>query len=108
MNKPPCREMRRGILGKGGGGGRRREAPPYRRRARREREGEPLQMDASIRQWWGEEPLVAWVGAVDDATGDISFAVFFPQETAEVYFQVPAGILRPRGVSRALPSRWGP
>lgn len=104
MKKPPCREMLRRILGKAGVWERRRESPPHRlRRPRREREGELLQMDASIHRWFGEEePLAALVGAVDDATGDVPFAAFFPQETAEAYFQVLAGILRHRGVPRAF------
>ena len=102
--KPPCREVLRRILAEAGAWERRREAPRHRlRRPRREREGELLQMDASIHRWFGEEnPLAALVGAVDDATGDVPFAAFFPQETAEAYFQVLAGILRHRGVPRAF------
>src|SRR2546427_7225815 len=102
--KPPCRELLRQILGKAGAWERRREAPRHRlRRPRREHEGELLQMDASIHRWFGEdEPLAALLGAIDDATGDVPFAGFFPQETAEGYFQLLAGILQRRGVPRAF------
>ena len=100
----PCREILRRILHEAGAWERRREAPRHRlRRPRREREGELLQMDASIHRWFGEEePLTALVGAVDDATGDVPFAAFFPQETAEAYFQVLSGILQHRGVPGAF------
>jgi transposase len=102
--KAPCREMLRRILEAAGAWERRREAPRHRlRRPRREREGELLQMDASIHRWFGEEePLAALLGAIDDATGDVPVATFFPQETAEAYFQVLGGIVRFRGVPRAL------
>lgn len=102
--KPPCREGLRRILGQAGAWERRREAPQHRlRRPRREHEGELLQMDASIHRWFGEEaPPVALLGAIDDATGDVPSAVFFPQETAEGYFQLLAGILQRRGIPRAF------
>lgn len=102
--RPPCREMLRRILGEAGAWERRREAPRHRlRRPRREHEGELLQMDASLHRWFGEEePPSALLGAIDDATGDVPFAVFFPQETTEGYFQVLAGILRRRGIPRAF------
>jgi hypothetical protein len=102
--KAPCREVLRRILHEAGAWERRREAPRHRmRRPRREREGELLQMDASIHRWFGEEePLAALVGAVDDATGDVPLAAFFPQETAEAYFHVLSGILQHRGVPGAF------
>lgn len=102
--KPPCREVLRRILGEAGAWERRREAPRHRlRRPRREHEGELLQMDASIHRWFGEdEEPAALVGAIDDATGDVPFAAFFPQETAEAYFHLVAGILQRRGIPRAF------
>lgn len=101
---PPCREVLRRILGEAGAWERRREAPRHRlRRPRREHEGELLQMDASIHRWFGEEePAAALLGAIDDATGDVPFAVFFPQETAEGYFRLLEGILQQRGIPRAF------
>ena len=100
----PCRETLRRVLLEAGLWTRRRRAPKHRlRRPRREREGELLQMDASIHRWFGEDlPLVALLGAVDDATGDVPFAKFCDAETSEGYFDVVAGILRTRGVPQAF------
>lgn len=102
--KAPCREVLRRVLREAGAWERRREAPKHRlRRPRREHEGELLQMDASIHRWFGEDkPLAALLGAIDDATGDVPFAVFFPQETSEGYFELLAGILKRRGIPRAF------
>jgi hypothetical protein len=102
--RPPCREVLRRILGEAGAWERRREAPRHRlRRPRREHEGELLQVDASMHRWFGEDqPLTALLGAIDDATGDVPFAAFFPQETTEGYFQLLAGILQRRGIPRAF------
>lgn len=101
---PPCRETLRQILQSEGLWTRRRHAPAHRqRRPRRDHEGELLQVDASIHRWLGnEESQIALVGAIDDATGDVPYAQFFPQETAEAYFHLLAGILQRRGVPRAF------
>jgi len=99
----PCREMLRRILRDAGVWERRREAPRHRlRRPRREREGELLQLDASIHRWLGEDqPAIALVGAVDDATGEVPDAQFFPTETTEAYLSLLGGILRKRGIPQA-------
>lgn len=100
----PCREMVRRLLREAGVWERRREAPRHRlRRPRREHEGELLQLDASIHRWLGEDqPATALVGAVDDATGDVPDAQFFPAETTEAYFSLLGGILRQRGIPQAV------
>jgi len=100
----PCRETLRRILRNEGLWTRRREAPVHRqRRPRREREGELLQMDASLHRWLGEDqPAIALVGAIDDATGDVPHAEFFPHESTEAYFHLLAGILRRRGIPQAF------
>ena len=102
--KPPSREMLRRILAKAGLWAARRKAPKHRqRRLRREYEGELLQVDASRHAWLGEDQKpIAIVGAVDDATGEVVDAQFFPAETTEAYFSLLKGILRKRGVPRAL------
>jgi hypothetical protein len=99
----PCREMLRRILREAGVWERPREAPRHRlRRPRREREGELLQLDASIHRWLGEDqPAIALVGAVDDATGEVPDAQFFPAETTEAYLSLLGGIVRKRGIPRA-------
>lgn len=101
---PPCRETLRRILREAGVWERRREAPRHRlRRPRREHEGELLQLDASIHLWLGEDqPTLALVGAIDDATGVVADAQFFPAETTEAYFSLMEGILRKWGVPQAI------
>ena len=102
--EPPCREILRRILQEAGMWERRRDAPRHRlRRPRREHEGELLQLDASIHRWLGEDqPAIALVGAVDDATGDVADAQFFPAETTEAYLSLMGGILRKRGIPQAI------
>jgi transposase len=102
--EPPSREMIRRILAKAGLWTARRKAPKHRqRRPRREYEGELLQVDASRHAWLGvDTPPIAIVGAVDDATGHVVDAQFFPAETTEAYLSLLKGILRKRGVPRAL------
>jgi transposase len=101
---PPSREFLRRVLAKAGLWAARRKAPKHRqRRLRREYEGELLQVDASLHAWLGEDQKpIAIVGAVDDATGEVVDAQFFPAETTEAYFSLLKGILRKRGVPRAL------
>ena len=75
----------------------RRRHPKHRlKRPRREREGELLQVDASIHAWLkfaGDERLYALIGAIDDATGRV-WARFEPAETTEGYFRVMEAVLR--------------
>lgn len=75
----------------------RRKHPKHRlKRPRREREGELLQVDASIHAWLqfaGDERLYALIGAIDDATGRV-WARFELAETTEGYFRVMEAVLR--------------
>lgn len=100
----PCRETLRRVLMGAGVWRRRRKAPRHRlRRPRREREGELVQMDASIHAWLGpERSPIALLGAVDDATGDVPYAQFFEAETTEGYFRVMKGIVHARGIPQAV------
>jgi len=102
--KAPCREILRRILDEAGAWEARRRAPKHRlRRPRREHEGELLQLDASMHAWLGEDqPTVALVGAIDDATSNVADAQFFPAETTEAYLSLLGGILRKRGVPRSV------
>jgi transposase len=102
--RPPSREMLRRILAKAGLWAARRKAPKHRqRRPRREYEGELLQVDASRHPWLGvDKPWIAIVGAVDDATGEVVDARFYPAETTEAYLSLLKGILRKRGVPRSI------
>src|SRR5712691_636758 len=82
----------------------RRRAP--RHRARRERmpqAGMLLQVDGSRHQWLGPDgPWLTLVGAIDDATGDVPYALFREQEDAQGYLLLLREVVRRRGVPLAL------
>jgi transposase len=82
--------VRRILLQAGISSPRRRRAPRHRRRRDRyPREGMLLQMDASRHDWLeGRGPYLSLVGAIDDATGKVPWAVFREQEDAQGYFTV--------------------
>lgn len=102
--RPPCREKIRRLLLAEGLWKRRRKAPKHReRRPRREREGEMLQIDASIHRWFGEErPTAALVGAIDDATGMVAGALFAQAETTHAYMTMLRAIVEKRGVPASI------
>lgn len=101
---PPSRESLRAVLKEAGLWERQRKAPKHRqRRARRDYEGEMLQMDGSDHRWFGPEgPTVSLVGAIDDATSEVVAVRFFEGETTESYFWILKEILRKRGVPGAV------
>jgi len=84
---------------------------PQRRRARRHRSrrermpqaGMLLQVDGSRHQWLGPDgPWLTLVGAIDDATGDVPYALFREQEDAQGYLLLLREVVRRRGVPLAL------
>lgn len=82
----------------------RRRAPRHRsRRERMPQAGMLLQVDGSRHQWLGPDgPWLTLVGAIDDATGDVPFAVFREQEDAQGYLLLLQEVVRRRGVPLAL------
>ena len=102
--KPPCRETIRCSLLAAGLWERQRKAARHRqRRARKESEGEMLQVDASLHRWFGKEgPEVALVGAIDDASGVVPGALFVETETTEAYMRLFEIIFEKRGVPLSL------
>ena len=82
-----------------------RRRPP-RHRSRRERmpqAGMLLQVDGSRHQWLGPDgPWLTLVGAIDDATGDVPYALFREQEDAQGYLLLLREVVRRRGVPLAL------
>ena len=83
----------------------RRRRPP-RHRSRRERypeEGMLLQIDGSPHDWLeGRGPWLSLVGAVDDATSKVSYALFREQEDAQGYFLLLEHIVQNQGIPAAL------
>lgn len=95
----------RRILTKAGIKSPRRRRPP-KHRCRRERypqEGMLLQGDGSRHDWLeGRGPYLSLLGAIDDATGTVPYAVFRGQEDAQGYFLLLRGIIQRKGIPLAL------
>ena len=78
---------------------RRRASKRYSRRERYPQEGMLLQIDGSRHDWLeGRGPYLTLVGAVDDATGKVSFALFREQEDAHGYLLMLREIIDHHGV----------
>lgn len=82
----------------------RRRAPRHRsRRERMPQAGMLLQVDGSRHQWLGPDgPWLTLVGAIDDATGGVPYAIFREQEDAQGYLLLLREVVRRRGVPLAL------
>ncbi len=96
--------VRRVLLAGGvGSPRRRRSAKRYRRRERYPQEGMLLQIDGSRHDWLeGRGPYLTLIGAVDDATGTVPFALFREQEDAHGYLIMLKEIIDRHGVPLAL------
>jgi len=83
---------------------RHRRAPKHRcRRERYAQEGMLLQIDGSRHDWLeGRGPYLSLVGAIDDATGTIPYALFREQEDAQGYFMLLSGIIKAKGIPLAV------
>jgi len=92
--------LRRLLRSAGIGSPRKRRSPTHRqRRLARAREGEMLLLDASLHRWLQERgPQLTLLGFLDDATGKVLVAEFFPTEDAHGYFRLLHGLLRRFGV----------
>ena len=82
----------------------RRRAPRHRsRRERMPQAGMLLQADGSRHQWLGPDgPWLTLIGAIDDATGEVPYAIFREQEDAQGYLLVLREVVRKRGVPLAF------
>ena len=82
---------------------RRRASKRYSRRERYPQQGMLLQIDGSRHDWLqGRGPYLTLVGAVDDATGTVPFALFRQQEDAHGYMLMLREIIKGHGVPLAL------
>jgi hypothetical protein len=62
-----------------------------------------LQVDGSRHDWLqGRSPYLTLVGAIDDATGTVPYALFREQEDAQGYFLLLREIIQNKGVPLAL------
>jgi transposase len=96
--------VRRILLGAGINSPRKRHPPKHRsRRERYPQEGMLLQIDASVHAWLEERgPELTLVGAIDDATGKVPYALFVKVEDSRSYFQLLQGIVDRCGIPMAL------
>jgi transposase len=92
------------LLGSGIRSPRKRRPPRHRsRRGRYPKEGMLLQIDGSPHDWLqGRGPSMSLVGAIDDATGKVPYALFREQEDSEGYFLLLEGVVRKQGIPLAL------
>lgn len=83
---------------------RHRRQPKHRcRRERYPQEGMLLQIDGSRHDWLeGRGHYLTLVGAVDDATGTVPYALFREQEDAQGYFWLLREVIRTKGIPLAV------
>jgi hypothetical protein len=81
-----------------------RRVPAHRRRRERApQEGLLLQIDGSRHDWLeGRGPMLTLLGAIDDATGMVSAALFREQEDSQGYFLLLEQVVRTQGIPVAL------
>src|SRR5665811_1262327 len=99
--------LRRLLRSSGIGSPRKRRAPTHRqRRLPRAREGEMLLLDASLHRWLEDRgPQLTLLGFLDDATGKVLVAEFFPTEDARGYFRLLRRLLRLSLIHISEPTR---
>lgn len=96
--------VRRLLVGAGMPSPRHRRPPRHRcRRERMPQEGMLVQVDGSPHRWLEERgPWLTLLLAVDDATGNVPYALFREQEDTVGYFRLMTGIIQRRGIPLAL------
>lgn len=83
----------------------RKRRPPRHRtwRLRRPQSGMLLQIDGSQHDWLeGRGPQLCLIAAIDDATGEVPWALFRPQEDAAGYFLLLQHLSRSHGLPSAI------
>lgn len=99
------REKVRQILRKQGIGSKskRRRNKHRTRRERRHQSGMMLQTDGSRHDWLqGRGERLTLIGAIDDATSEVPYALFAPSETTEGYMRMFLGIAEKKGLPLSL------
>ena len=99
------REKVRQILRKQGiGPKKKRRRPKHRtRRERKPQSGMMLQTDGSQHDWLqGRGERLTLIGAIDDATSEVPYALFAPSETTEGYMKMFMEIAKKKGLPLSL------
>ena len=96
--------VRRVLVGAGIKSPRTRRTPRHRsRRERRAQQGMLLQMDGSPHDWLeGRGPSFCLLGAIDDATSEVPYALFREQEDTRGYFELMEHIVATHGIPLAV------
>lgn len=96
--------VRRILVNSGIKSPRKRRPPKHRRRRERmAQKGMMLQIDASRHNWLeGRGPWLSLIGAVDDATGEVPYALFRDQEDSQGYFLLTQEIARRHGLPLSI------
>lgn len=96
--------VRRILSGVGILSPRKRRPPKHRRRRERySQEGMLLQIDGSPHHWLGQgKAELSLIGAIDDATGKVPYALFREQEDSQGYFLLLQEIVEKHGIPLAL------
>jgi transposase len=96
--------VRRMLIGGGISRPRKRRQPKHRsRRERYAQKGMLVQIDGSRHDWLeGRGPWMSLLGGIDDATGEVLYALFREQEDTEGYFQLMERIVSNHGVPLAV------
>jgi len=92
------------LLGVGMRSPRKRRPPRHcSRRDRYPKEGMLLQIDGSPHDWLqGRGPRMSLIGAIDDATGKVPYALFREQEDSHGYFLLLKEIVSRQGIPQAI------
>jgi transposase len=96
--------VRRVLLGAGIKSPKTRRAPQHRsRRERRAQRGVLLQIDGSPHDWLEDRgPGFCLVGAIDDATSEVPYALFRKEEDTQGYFELLRNIVAIHGIPLAV------
>src|SRR4030042_658493 len=96
--------IRRIVISMGISSPRHRRPPKHRsRRERYPQQGMLLQIDASPHDWLeGRGPGLSLVATIDDATGEVPYALFRLEEDTQGYFQLMEHIVATHGIPLAV------
>ena len=96
--------VRRVLLGAGIKSPKTRRSPQHRsRRERRAQRGVLLQIDGSPHDWLEDRgPSFCLVGAIDDATNEVPYALFRKEEDTQGYFELLRNIVAIHGIPLAV------
>ena len=96
--------VRRMLIEEGVSRSRKRRAPKHRsRRERYSQKGMLVQIDGSRHDWLeGRGAWMTLIGAIDDASGEVLYALFREQEDTEGYFKLAERIVSDYGIPMAV------